>query len=1180
MNDEIKSLLDAIRRGQFENSFEKISLLAAALVEGDVDAPFLLSLIRAPQVPIRLAVIEASRNTKHQEIRAELAKLVVDRESQVRENLAELHSGFHDDLADDVLRKLIGDSESDVKVAALRASEGRPSLLELQMKALKSGSNWAVRNAAAVAIGKLGTLKGIEALFGALVNERDEDIQRTCVEIIENRFERFGDTIATHLPSDIPTLGKAAANCHECEARAPVFISWLHERTRTSVDTGKLSKFGTDLTALAESGALPRGFCLEESLSSILELLRRESLRSIALIGKSGVGKSSIVNELVSKVAKPENGGWRVIRVSPTDFMVGTKYLGEWETKLRDLVDAVKLPRRVLVYVPKLADLSAAGRSSKSDSNVLAALAPYLEEGSVILIGESTAEEFQKGFGKETGLQRLFDKVLVEESSKEHTLAVLSAIRDQSGTAISNEVLYDLFELAGAFPGNVANPGNAAVLLRSVIASCADAGSPVSRRDVIKVLSTATGVPVDLLDDGTPLEITPLRAFFEKRIMGQPEAVEAVVDVVTMVKAGLTDPNKPFSVMMFVGPTGVGKTELARALAEYVFGNASRLLRFDMSEYASPESFTRLIGGGDGGGLLTDAVSQRPFSVVLLDEIEKSHVNVFDLCLQIFDAGRLTDGGGRIVDFRRTVVILTSNIGAEIPGATVGFGNSGNTSSAPADKERTFRELSRFFRPEFLNRLDNIINFRPLSLEVAERIARRELELVIQRSGIVRRDLTVMVARSVISLLVREGYSAHLGARPLKRTVERMVLLPLSRTIASGKLAKKSLLSLSADSGKMEVKTTSTATKREKQLSGAEAGRLSSSEMLRARLASLESRLAKYAERKSELVEQTRRPDFYRDETTRTTTFEELHKIEEFVARCDRFRHGLDWLHRQLTTKRAVDQTSDVRDRAVELSSEMDQIEFIANCTGLRDLCDAYVTISIVKSQGDTMDPVESLAKAYLGLSQRRNMDARIVGEHYDSKTDVVHIRVLGLGAFALLAGERGLHDFRSRTRSKNPRNGREQIHEDTATLRVDVVPIPNDSSKGFGESVKTYASVVKPPKSRLLKKAGWSIRAFHEPSVRSVEAWFEGGRGEALQAAVDLLHALVHSDVVHSDNAPGSVRRYDLGIGSRIKDLRTGRTTTRLAHFFRGQMEMLLPTSGAMEKQTSAEKRTRNPAA
>ena len=308
--------------------------------------------------------------------------------------------------------------------------------------------------------------------------------------------------------------------------------------------------------------------------------------------------------------------------------------------------------------------------------------------------GESTPDEYERGLGRIPSLRRLLERVLVAEPSPERTREILKSVRDEERSAISDEVLEELLEVSAQFLSHISRPGNAVELLRTVIKSEKDAGRQLVFRDVLDSLSRSTGIPSDLLDDRIPLKYSDVLHFFERRIIGQRRAIEAVADLVTLIKAGVTDPNRPFGVFFFLGPTGVGKTELARALAEFIFGEPGRMKRFDMSEFASHDGFTRLIGTAHDNGLLTDAVRQHPFSVVLLDEIEKAHPNVFDLCLQIFDAGRLTDGRGRTVDFRRTIIILTSNIGAT--GGLMGFGSKDDP--APMKKSMP-RELARFSAP-------------------------------------------------------------------------------------------------------------------------------------------------------------------------------------------------------------------------------------------------------------------------------------------------------------------------------------------------------------------------------------------------------------------------------------------------------------------------------------------------
>lgn len=1157
MPDDIQILIDSLRRGQYDDPTEKIGLLSAALLEQRTEVVFLLNLLRAPQTPLRLAAIGACRDRSEPEIVSALVLLASDSEVRVRLKLAEILRFHAEPDVIPALHKLLKDEDEDVRQAALKSTAGRAEFRHAHQDLLANDNDWNVRLLAANAMESLSSPAIIKSLFEALLRDSDDDVRRRCGEIIDKRLESDPGGTEAHLPVDVASLSRAEKALKYLGAhRFGRLTPWIAARTTVTPDLELLGRFGTDLTALALNGTLGRAHFSTETRDTIRKLVQREPWRSIALLGPAGVGKTALVHELVHELAQPENGGWRVLRVSPADFMAGTKYLGEWETKVENLVEAIKKPRRVILYVPNLSDLSAAGTWSKSDSSVARALAPFLGDGSVLLIGESTPEEFERGLGAQPSLARLFDKVLLHEPSLEETREILSAVRDAEKSSVSDEFLGRLMELSRQFLSHISRPGNAVELLKSAIKLENGAGRTPVFRDILDLLSKSTGLPVDLLDDNVPLDAAALRTFFEKRIIGQPEAVDAMVDLVTLIKAGVTDPNKPYGVFLFVGPTGVGKTELARALAEFIFGDAARLKRFDMSEFASADGFTRLIGGNSENGLLTDAVRQQPFSVVLLDEIEKAHVNVFDLCLQLFDAGRLTDGRGRTIDFRRTIVILTSNIGATAGSTPLGFVFSAETGEvADPDKDRTFRELSRFFRPEFLNRLDRIIPFRSLSLQVAEQIARREVDLVLQRSGIRRRQLVVEIDAGVVALLVREGYSPHFGARPLKRTVERLLLLPLARAISSGSIRDQTVLRLKEEAGRVEATVVSKPVPRKVSTTSQPASWRTRLSELQGTYAELERAVQPFVDRKSELIAQTQLPDFARDAAGRIATLGEIHQLDQFLSLHQSVGKILTAVEERVErTGVSKLETPALLEKLERIGGEIAHLKFVTRCQDALDLGDALLTISLVNRTGAVQDAVPRLAAMYQAFVVRRRFSAEILGEFYEESRDRVYLLTSGLGAYALLKQETGFHQVDRRFKESSPRSGREVIREDRELLRVQVSPAGLEPPRQLRQRIKSKVSTLKPIRERLLK-AEFDVSLFDEESLHSVEIWTPGPKADALERALTILNA--QSREAPKASAPDSIiRHYDVGISPKVRDTRTGRSTTRIDRVMKGDLD------------------------
>lgn len=582
---------------------------------------------------------------------------------------------------------------------------------------------------------------------------------------------------------------------------------------------------GMHLTADGTWQRLDSAARRDELLDRMLSTLTADRGNSVLLVGNGDVGKTALVHEVARRMAEGRVPagleGRQLWSITANNLIAGMKYIGEWQGRTQKFIQQARQGRHV-IYMGDPTEILDAGRWSESDNNMGRFLRPYVESGELVLICEASPETLAAESRREPSFFQAFRRLDVPETNDADTLAILNArARALEGAAarpfrVEAGAISAICDLTRRFMPYRAFPGKAVRLLEDMVRDTGVEGDAIAdprvlgRREAIAAFTRATGLPEFLLSDETPLQVPEVRTYFSERLLGQADAVEAMVDLITVLKAGLNDPQKPLGSFFFVGPTGVGKTEMAKVLAEFLFGSRDRMVRFDMSEYAAADALPRLIGSAwqkDDEGELIRRVREQPFCVVLLDEIEKAHQEVFDALLSVLGEGRLSDPEGRTADFRNAIIIMTSNLGAsrrELQ--SIGFSRAGEVEeSVEALRAHFVKEAEAFFRPEFFNRIDKIVIFRPLGSDATRQITRRELGKLLMREGIVRRNLLVEVGDPVIEQLVRQGFHALYGARPLQREIERAVILPLARLLVEQEADHRHLIRFSVRDGKIQL---------------------------------------------------------------------------------------------------------------------------------------------------------------------------------------------------------------------------------------------------------------------------------------------------------------------------------------------------------------------------------------
>ncbi len=849
----------------------------------------------------------------------------------------------------------------------------------------------------------------------------------------------------------------------------------------------------------------------KDALTSAECALLQDPPRSVLVTGEARVGKTAFVQILGQRLRE---AGWTVFEASAADLMADQMYIGQIEGRVRQLVAELAVSKRIVWYVPDLLSLATSGKHRGQSASLLDQVLPMVASRRLLIIAEASPNGATRLMQSRPIVRSVFESVRLVPMDDKGTAALLQQfagkLRAQFAVDLPEAAQTTAMHLTRQYLGVNELPGAAVDLVKLAANRAIAGGADTVTADVlVATLSQLSGLPAAVLDDKERIDLQSIRSFLSGHVIGQAGAVSVVVDRIAMLKAGLTDPGRPIAVFLFAGPTGTGKTELAKTLAEFLFGSPDRMLRLDMSEFQTPDS-TRKILGDAGEAPETDSLIQRvrkqPFAVILLDEFEKAHPGVWDLFLQVFDDGRLSDAQGRVADFRHCMIILTSNLGATSHrGSGLGFAQGNDAFS----HHQVLRAVHQAFRPEFINRLDDVIVFKPLTRDLMRNILQKELRRLLERRGLRNREWAVEWEVSAQEFLLDKGFSPEMGARPLKRAIDQYVLAPLAATMVEHRFpAGDQFLFVRSDGQSLQVEfvdpNAESPTPAEVADTPAPSGELAAMILhpagtnaerlaLNGACATLQARLdsESWQQLKAGLEREIGAADFW-DRSDRHGTlarFALMDRVKAAAATAESLRERL--------AKGAGRMGKYSTELVSRLAQQVHAIE-----QGIQDAVDAapveaLLTIEPAMDSGTDAVALKAwigqLTEMYLAWARKRRLKvARFDGL---SRPDLLVIG--GFGAYRTLAEESGLH-----VREFDGDDGGRRV-----VARVRVAPAPledNSRAHAFDRLWSRLDSV--PPSGAVVRR----YRSQPSPLVRDAKkGWRSGKLTAVLQGEFDLLGIL-----------------------------------------------------------------------